>query len=326
MSRFLSVLLTLILIGLVAGAATFRYGLHQLEKPGPLPSETLVLIERGSGLRQIATKLDDAGVIPSHWHLLIAAKLQGGAGTIHAGEYAFPARASVYNILQQMTNGEVYQRRVTIPEGLRSAEIVQRLMAIDTLTGPITKIPAEGTLMPDSYAYINGDTRQSMIDQMQTAMTQALESAWQNRASPLPFTSKEQALTLASIIEKETGIAGERAKISGVFVNRLRIDMPLQTDPTVIYAIILRNGAMERPLNRKDIRETNSPYNTYQNKGLPPGPITNPGRKAITAALNPENHDYLYFVANGTGGHAFGKTLAEHNRNVAQWRAFQRAQ
>ena len=326
MSRFLSVCLALVLIGLVAGAIGFRSVIHMMGIPGPLQQEKIVLIERGSGLNRIAAHLEDEGVIRSRFLLILRARMQEQAGSLHAGEYQFPPGISLTRVLDKLAGGEVYKRQVTIPEGLRSSEIVALLNARDTLSGEITDIPAEGSLLPDSYAYIRGDDRNAILARMQQAMDQAINHIWDSRDESLPLTDKQQLVTLASIIEKETGLAQEREKVSGVFINRLTIGMPLQTDPTVIYAIILRDGVMDRPLLKKDLRGVDSPYNTYLHPGLPPGPIANPGLAALRAAVNPQDHNYIFFVADGTGGHVFAETLAEHNRNVARWRQIQRRQ
>lgn len=325
MSRFFSILLTLILIGLVGGAITFRTLIHMMDRAGPLTQEHIVLIDRGMGMSHIAARLAQQGIIDNHWLFIISARFQEKSAKLKAGEYAFPARISINAALDKMVRGDVYKRQITIPEGLRSADIVALLNNHEALSGSIDTIPDEGSLMPDSYAYIRGDSAQTLIDRMQQSMQNHLQKIWEQRSDSLPFTTPEEALILASIIEKETGVAQERQKVAGVFVNRLRIDMPLQTDPTVIYAIVLRDGQMNRPLLRKDLRDVESPYNTYRNKGLPPGPIANPGKEALLAAVNPQDHDYLFFVADGSGGHAFAKTLNEHNRNVAQWRAIQRS-
>lgn len=326
MSKFLSLCFALMLIGLIGGAIGFRTVVHMMTGPGPLQQEKLVLIERGSGLNQIALTLEDEGVIRSRFLLILRARMEDQATALKAGEYQFAPGISVAQALNKMAEGDVYKRQVTIPEGLRSAEIVDLLNAEEMLSGEITTIPAEGSLLPDTYAYIRGDDRKTIISRMQQAMNHALQQIWEERAEGLPFESMEEALILASIIEKETGVKQEREKVAGVFTNRLSIGMPLQTDPTVIYAIILRDGSMDRPLLQRDWREVDSPYNTYQNTGLPPGPIANPGMASLRAAVNPQDHNYIFFVADGTGGHAFAETLAAHNRNVAQWRRIQRQQ
>ena len=221
--------------------------------------------------------------------------------------------------------GNVISRRFTVPEGLTSYEVVNIVNTIDSLEGEITTIPPEGSLLPGTWDYRRGQSRQAVLKRMQESMNQTLDALWANRSDNLPFQTKTELLTLASIIEKETGKSEERSIVAGVFINRLRKKMLLQTDPTVIYALTKGRpqndgkGPLGRRLLRKDL-SYDSPYNTYVYSGLPPGPIANPGHASIAAALNPTEHDYLFFVADGTGGHAFARTLAEHNRNVARWR------
>ena len=318
--------LLLICAGIAAGiAGWFSY---RALAPGSLDSPALVLIERGSGVSAIGAALAEEGVIDDPLLFTVLARVKGGSD-LKAGEYEFPARIAMVDVLQKLKDGSVYDRKVTIREGLTSHQVVQILRAVPELTGEIAEIPAEGSLLPDTYHFIRGDSRGGLIAKMEAAMTRTLDTLWEARADDLPFETKEEALTLASIVEKETAVAAERHRVAGVFVNRLRRGMPLQTDPTVIYA--LTDGVMEDegqgPLGRRLLTKdlsVDSPYNTYKNAGLPPGPIANPGAAAIEAALHPEAHDYLYFVADGTGGHAFAATLNQHNRNVAKWRKIRR--
>lgn len=290
-----------------------------------------LIIEPGTSFQSIAQILEDQHYIRNKHFFTLGVYLHGEQSRFQAGEYQIQPQHSPKDIMVMMTSGETVKRAFTIPEGLTSFEIVNILNKTDILEGEITDIPAEGTLLPETYHFMKGYTRQEKITRMQTAMTETIEELWPNRAKNLPFETKEDAIILASIIEKETGVGKEREKVAGVFVNRLRKGMPLQTDPTVIYALTKGQhenegkGPLGRRLLRKDL-QFDSPYNTYLYAGLPPGPIANPGRAAIKAALNPAEHDYIYFVADGTGGHAFGKTLAEHNRNVAAWRKIRAAQ
>jgi UPF0755 protein len=214
-------------------------------------------------------------------------------------------------------------RRFTVAEGLMSVEIIALLNAADGMEGTVTDIPPEGSLLPETYSYGRGDTRAKMVTRMQDAMKKALEELWAQRSEDIPVNSPEDAVILASIVEKETGVAAERARVAGVFANRMRIGMPLQSDPTVIYALTLGKEKLDRPLYRKDLN-IDSPYNSYVKTGLTPTPIANPGRESISAVLHPEKHDFLYFVADGTGGHAFGKSLEDHLRNVDSWRTIQK--
>ena len=315
--------LSLILLGLIAVAVAAGWSVLNYQADGPLQESKLVLIDRGSGVNAIAAKLEKEGVIKHGFLFKAFGRLPEN---LKAGEYEFPAKISMTNVIAQIEEGEVFDRKITIIEGLTSYQIVRRLNARDDLGGEkITTIPAEGSLLPDTYQFVTGETKAQKIAQMQTAMQKTLDKLWEQRDQSIPIKSKKEALILASIVEKETSVANERKKVAGVFVNRLRKGMKLQTDPTVIYALTKGKiqeegkGPLGRRLLRKDLK-VNSPYNTYQNTGLPPGPIANPGRDAIEAVLNPESHDYIFFVADGTGGHAFGRTLKEHNANVAKWR------
>lgn len=330
MKLFLSLLSVLALLG-AAVAVYAGLSVNDYLSAGPLAEEKIVLIERGSGVSTIATKLEAEGVIDKPFIFKIAARLSDKHGSLKAGEYQFVPGISMAEVLDQMHEGDTFDRTITIAEGLTSWQVVQRLNANENLSGDVTDIPAEGSLLPETYHFMAGDTRAAKIAEMQAAMTKTIDELWEDRADNLPFETKEQAIILASIVEKETGVGEERERVAGVFVNRLRLGMPLQTDPTVIYAITKGKiqeggqGPLGRRLLTKDL-QTDSPYNTYKNAGLPPGPIANPGRAAIAATLNPEAHDYIYFVADGTGGHAFGRTLAEHNANVAKWRRIRASQ
>ena len=317
---------------LVLGVAVGVTGLVYLfQSSGPLSEDMIFQIKRGQGVREIALALENEGVIHSQYPFLIGSKIKNGGKPIQAGEYEIAAHVSIADILNKMQTGDVYHRFFTIPEGKTSYEIVEILNAEPVLEGEIETIPPEGSLMPETYAYAAGDSRSDKIARMQDAMNDAIATAWEKRVENLPFETTEEALILASIVEKETAVPTEYAKVAGVFINRLRIGMPLQTDPTVIYGITLGKhkndgkGPLGRRLLTKDI-QADTPYNTYTRNGLPPTPICNPGKAAIEAVMNPATHDYLYFVADGTGGHAFGKTLAEHNANVAKWRRIRKAQ
>ncbi len=317
-------LLTALFIIIGAGAA---FGLKlfstYLRAPGPLEQPRVVFIAPGTGVRSMAIQLAQEGVIAEPYAFLAAVQLQGVNAKLQAGEYEMPANISLRDTIEKLATGDVFARAVTIPEGLWSSEIAHIINSAEGLTGTIEGAPPEGTVLPDTYAYIRDEARSRILTEAQRAMTDTLNDAWEHRAEGLPFTTKEEALTLASIVEKETGIASERARIAGVFVNRLRKGMMLQSDPTVIYAVTGGQSKINRVLYAH--LETESPYNTYRKAGLPPGPICNPGKAAIEAVMNPEANDYLYFVADGKGGHVFASTLDEHNANVARWRAVQRA-
>jgi len=321
MRRVLWIASALMALALVGGAA-FLLVVHKAGSPGPLSAPATVTIDRGSSLGRIAETLQDAGVIADQSLFALLVKAQGAESSLIAGEYRFDAGISLSDVIGALRQGAITVYRVTIPEGLTSAEVIARLRTEDVLSGSVDAVPPEGTLLPDTYQVHRGDTRQSVVDRMQESMAETLDRLWPERADDLPLIGKEEAVILASIVEKETGVASERARVAGVFINRLKAGMRLQTDPTVIYALTEGAGPLGRPLTRKDL-EVASPYNTYIVAGLPPGPIANPGEAAIAAALNPETHGYYYFVADGSGGHAFSKTLAEHNRNVARWRQVQ---
>ena len=235
------------------------------------------------------------------------------------GEYEIPAGASMQDILTLLNRGGNVLRQVVVPEGLTSWQVVELLNAREELAGEVPAVPAEGSLAPAGYDFQRGDAREGLIARMQAGQEAILDAAWASRAPDLPLASEEELLTLASIVEKETGVAEERQRVAAVFVNRLRRGMRLQTDPTVIYGITEGKGTLGRGLRASELA-TATPYNTYVRAGLPPTPIANPGRASIEAAANPEASDYLYFVADGSGGHAFARTLEEHNANVANWR------
>ncbi|OYQ32693.1 aminodeoxychorismate lyase [Niveispirillum lacus] len=304
---------------LLAAAGAGWLGWQRYTGPGPLGADKAVVIPRGTGVQGIAQRLVDAGVVPHALDLIIASRLRGDGGKLRAGEYLFPAGISVKGALDLIISGKVIVHRVTVPEGLTSWQIVERLRAEETLSGEVTSIPADGSLLPETYQYLRDDPRTDILSRMSADMEKVLDRLWAERDPNLPLKSKQEAVILASIVERETGVAAERPRVAGVFVNRLRIGMRLQSDPTIIYALSDRRGQIDRDLTRADWK-LESPYNTYIIPGLPPGPIANPGLLSLQAVLKPEAHNYLYFVADGTGGHAFAQTLAEHNRNVVKWR------
>ena len=310
------------LIVLVATAAIVG-GLFRLDRPGPLQDEAHIIVERGAAMPRIAESLQQAGVIDDAFLFRVAARLYRVSRSLKAGEYAFPAKVSMGGVIDILVSGETVVRQMTVPEGLTSAEILVLLGGMEGLVGSVEDLPEEGSLLPETYNYAWSDEQGVIVARMQQAMSDALAELWPERAEGLPFDTPEEALVLASIVEKETGVAEERPLVASVFVNRLRRGMRLQSDPTVIYAITEGKGPLDRPLSKRDLKVDN-PYNTYRYAGLPPGPIANPGRASLEAVLNPAESDYYYFVADGTGGHAFAKTLAEHNRNVAKWRSLKR--
>lgn len=307
-----------LLLAMAAGAAAW-YGWQRYTGPGPATQDQVLVIPRGSGVAAISRQLAAAGITRHPLDLAVALRLRGDGAALRAGEYAFPARISLQGVIDLIISGKTVIRRFTVPEGLTSWQIVELLKADAALTGEVAAIPPDGTLLPETYHYSYGDSRGGLLARMQADMERALERLWTDRAPDLPIASKEQAVILASVVEKETGVAAERPRVAGVFVNRLRIGMKLQSDPTIIYALSDGRGFIDRALTRADWK-LGSPYNTYLIDGLPPGPIANPGLLSLQAVMKPEAHKYLYFVADGTGGHAFAETLDQHNRNVVQWR------
>lgn len=304
-----------LLIILLGGSGAYLF--YQLQQPSELAEAKTVIIARGSNATGIAQKLEQEGIIKSALLFRIRYYMQHQP-ELKAGEYLFAPHLTLGEAISKMSAGDIVKRKFTIPEGRTVGEIVQILNAEQGLSGRIEPLPAEGSLLPDTYQFTLGDDRNSKIKEMQKAMTETLMTAWAQRDSETPLTGPQQLLTLASIVEKETGIDAERRRVAGVFINRLRKGMMLQSDPTVTYGITLGNRPLGRQLTANDLR-TPTPYNTYTIPALPPGPIANPGKAAIMAAALPERNAYFYFVADGTGGHAFAETLDEHNRNVANW-------
>ena len=320
MLRLASLLLSAAVIAGFAGV----WAWSEFTRPGPLAADTTVVIPRGSGMETISHRLYDAGVIADPRLLALGAKVTGQARRLKAGEFAFPAAVSPQGALDILESGVTVVRRVTVAEGLSSQQVVAVLEAADGLEGEIDEVPLEGTLLPETYHFAYGDDRADILARMRSEMDQTVKTLWESRAPDLPIASPQEAVVLASIVEKETGVAAERPLVASVFVNRLNKGMRLQSDPTVAYGIAGGAG-LNRPLSRADLKGETA-YNTYVIEGLPPGPIANPGAAALAAVLQPAQTEYLYFVADGTGGHAFAKTLAEHNRNVRAWRQHQRKQ
>lgn len=313
----------LLLMGSVVFATLFLYlGYRHFHGPGPLAEDRAYYLEPGQGLIRTAWQLDQEGYIDGQNIFKLGVKLSGFERGLQAGEFLIPAGASMQDIMMILSSGKVIQHRLTIVEGWTSWQVADYLNGIDNLTEPITELPREGTILPETYLYTKNTSRHDIIRRMQMRQLDLLDDIWDKRAPDLPFLSVDEALTLASIVEKETAIEQERAHIAGVFVNRLRKNMRLQTDPTVIYGID-RKGFLDRPISRADLKAEN-PYNTYRIKGLPPTPIAHPGRASIEAVLQPQKTEDLYFVANGDGGHAFARSLREHLQNVRKWRKIEK--
>lgn len=310
------------------------WSVQEFVKPGPLKEERLLEVHKGASLGYIAEKLQQEKIISQALLFRAGVKILGEAENLKAGEYKVESGMSMQSIMELLTSGKSYQRFITLPEGLTSYEVVRILNSHQGLKGePIKEIPAEGSLLPETYSYARGETRQDILRRMKNSMD-AIQHPETIELCTIQNLEGDECwhavITLASIVEKETSMTDERNRVAGVFFNRLRRGIALQTDPTVIYAITMGKhenngkGPLGRRLLKKDL-EFDSPYNTYKYPGLPPGPIANPGKAAIEAVLNPEENEFIYFVADGTGGHMFAKTLNEHNRNVAAWRKIRRS-
>lgn len=315
---------TLFGVGLAAVAAVM-FVVAEVDRPGPLEQDKTVLVPRGSGATEIAELLERSGVIGNDMLFLGAAQVIGAGASLKAGEYVFPAGISTRGAVELLQSGKTVVRRLTVPEGYTTVQILDLLRGAEGLFGEVEGKPAEGSLLPETYHYSWGDTRQGVLERMRAGMKKALDEAWAGRAPDLPLKDKHEALVLASIVERETGVSAERPRVAAVFVNRLRQGMKLQSDPTVIYGLSNGTGSLDRPISKADLAARH-PYNTYVIDGLPPGPIANPGLAALQAVMRPADSDDLYFVADGSGGHAFAKTLAEHNRNVTRWRKIEKGQ
>ena len=311
----------LVVISIAVGAGLF-IGKQRFEAPGPLPEDKVVNIPRGLGIRDSADLLQREGVINQPYVFMGGVIVLKARGELKYGEYQFSKQSSVADVVETITEAKVVQHAFTVPEGLTSEQIVARLLENEVLTGQIKEIPREGTLLPETYRFTRGMTREQIIQRMQQAHRRVLQEVWERRVQDLPVKTPEQLVTLASIVEKETGKPDERTRVAAVFVNRLKTRMRLQSDPTIIYGLTGGKGSLGRPILRSEIDQA-TPYNTYVVDGLPPGPIANPGRASLEAAANPARTKELYFVADGTGGHVFSDNYAEHQKNVARLRGIE---
>ena len=312
----------LILISVVVGGALY-VGRQRFETPGPLTADKVVNIPRGLGIRDIADVLQREGVIDQPWVFIGGVLALKARGDLKHGEYQFTKGASLADVVTTIIENKVVQHSLTIPEGLTSEQIVAKLLETDALSGQIKEIPREGTLLPETYKFTRGMTREQIIQRMQQAHRHLLQEIWEHRMSDLPIKTPEQLVILASIVEKETGKPDERSRVASVFVNRLKNKMRLQSDPTIIYGLTGGKGSLGRPILKSEIEQP-TPYNTYVIDGLPPGPIANPGRASLEAAANPARTKDLYFVADGSGGHVFSETYEQHQKNVARLRAIEK--
>lgn len=319
----LGVLCALVLVAL------FATGGKQFYEPGPLTAEKMVMIEKGSSSEEIVELLEREGVISRPgwlWGALLIRDVQSkftsdpaASKRAKAGEYLFKPAVTMNDVIEIITSGRAVEHTITIPEGLTSEQIVERLKENELLAGDIAQIPVEGALLPDTYKITRGTSREALLARMQREQRRVLADVWAKRSKEIPLKSMRELVTLASIVEKETGKADERPRIASVFYNRLEKKMRLQSDPTIIYGIVGGKGILGRGLTRAEI-DRPTPYNTYAINGLPPGPIANPGKAALEATANPSKVRDIFFVADGTGGHVFAETLEQHNRNVARWR------
>lgn len=319
MPRTLKWLLLLIAVFVALVGGNFIYGWHAT---GPSTRDVTVVIKPGSSIRLAAAQLQKGGVIKSADAFVNRARIFGATSTIKAGEFLIPAGASNADVLSILTGGKTVQRMVTIPEGMPSIMVYERLMANDLLKGEIP-VPAEGSILPNSYAFEKGESRAAVVLRMQAAMKQAMAELWPKKSADAVVKTPEEAIILAAIVEKETSVKSELRRVAGVYSNRLTKGMMLQADPTIIYPLT-KGKPLGRRIRQSEIAAVND-YNTYSMVGLPKGPIANPSRAAIEAVLNPEKTDYLFFVADGKGGHIFARTNAEHSANVEKWYAIRRA-
>jgi UPF0755 protein len=312
-----------LLITVVGIGGALFVGKQRFEAPGPLPEDKIVNIPRGLGIKDISDVLAREGVIDQPWVFMGGVLVLKSRGDLKYGEYQFAKNASLADVVETMIENKVVQHAFTVAEGLTSEQIVARLLENPSLSGQIKEIPREGTLLPETYRFTLGMPRDQIVQRMQQAHKRVLAEVWDHRMADLPYKTPEQLVTMASIVEKETGKAEERTRVAAVFTNRLKSKMRLQSDPTIIYGLTGGKGALGRPILRSEIDQA-TPYNTYVIDGLPPGPIANPGRASLEAAANPARTKELYFVADGTGGHAFADSYAEHQKNVAKLRVLER--
>ena len=311
-----------IVLALLAGGVS-AWGYAGYTRLGPLMAPKTEIVPRGAGVGDIASQLTDAGVLSGPLAFRLGVKITGAEASLRAGEYAFPAGVSPRGVLALLRSGKTVVRRLTVPEGLTTNAVLALLKGTEGLEGDAGSAPAEGSLLPQTYHFAYGDRRDAMVRRMVDAMDKTVDELWAAVPPGLPLKIPAEALILASMVEKETARPDERGRVAAVFLNRLRRGMRLQSDPTVLYGLTRGGTPLGRPLNRADLSAP-TPYNTYLIDGLPPSPIANPGRAAIAAVLNAEPTDEFYFVADGSGGHVFSRTLDEHNRNVAAWRKIQK--
>src|ERR1700684_1067419 len=316
-------IITIVLVLMIGAGAGYIYGRQKIEAPGPLQEDKIVNIPARAGMTDIADILQREGVIDNNrWAFIGSVCALKARSDLKPGEYSFEKNASLRDGIGTMVEGKVIQHAVTIPEGWSAEQIVARLSENEIFAGTVKEMPREGTLLPETYKFPRGTTRDQVIARMQQTQKRVLAEIWERRNPDIPVKTPEQLITLASIVEKETGKADERSRVAAVFVNRLKQKIKLQSDPTIIYGLVGGKGTLGRPIMKSEITQP-TPYNTYLIDGLPPGPISNPGRAALEAAANPARTRELYFVADGTGGHAFAETYEQHQKNVARLRSIE---
>jgi len=315
---------TILILIAIVGGGILLVGKQRFDARGPLAEDKVVNIPRGLGVRDIGDLLTREGVIDQPWVFVggvYALKLRGRE--VKYGEYQFPRQASLDDAINVMIDGKVVQHQIGIPEGLTSEQILQKLLEAEVLTGNVREVPREGSLLPDSYRETRGTPREQVIKRMQDKQREEVQKIWDHRAQDLPIRSPEQLVIMASIIEKETGRSEERTRVAAVFINRLKLKMRLQSDPTIIYGLVGGKGNLGHPITESEKKQP-TPYNTYIIEGLPPGPICNPGRASLEAAANPARTKELYFVADGSGGHIFSENYDQHQKNVERLRSLER--
>ena len=316
----LNFMMAILVIAIASAGAIIYWGKYKFESNGPLIEPTAVRVEPGSNLHQISQQLIEQNVIENRWLFVFAVQYYQNENKLQTGEYLFKPGVSMRSVMKDLVSGNAIPYYITIPEGWSSYQIVEKIKSIPNLKGEITEVPAEGTLMPETYQYNYGNTRREVIDWMRTAHDKALSEVWETRNRDLPFESPKELLILASLVEKETTQVDERDHVAGVFVNRLKKGMRLQSDPTILYGVYGGEAWSKSRTILKTEKDQKNEYNTYKIPALPPGPIANVGRAALEAVANPKSTKDLYFVADGTGGHAFAETYDDHKINVAKWR------
>jgi UPF0755 protein len=320
---WLSGLFSFILIASVLAIGAFGFAMIQARKPGPLEADKVVVITREDDGGSIPEQLAHAGIIESPLWFNLTLLLDGNRGKLKRGEYLFKDHVSLRDVEDVLISGKVLLHKVTVPEGLTSDQVVQRLRDNDVFVGDIKEVPREGSILPETYEFERGVPRAKVLSVMETAQAKAVDEIWKKRAPDLPIRSPGELVTLASIVEKETGKADERAHVAGVFINRLQKRIKLESDPTIVYGLVGGKGTLGHSISKSELLQA-TPYNTYIIEGLPPGPIANPGKAAMEAVANPAHTQDLFFVADGTGGHAFAETLDQHQKNVLRWRQIEK--